>query len=269
MRSTMYILATAIVLGIAVLMLSSYSTANDKPRIKNIWEEYSVCDVDVLPNVVMEQIRERYPFEVKLAFPTYIPEGYRLIAMDFVVDGLDEPNGYVKLIYWNKGDCSVLYRTSEDALYALHGGFGYIIDLPMEKGPVPKGMNDRSVDNALAEYQNRKNAIRAPMQEVKLSNGYRAVGWEPFMGVGSMAMARCPELEGKTVTDVLIDYTDNVTCTYDDGAVAEGYIVYSGEDKQAGMVTYWHEEYNLGITVRGGLPLEELAKIAGSVEIQE
>ncbi|MCS6767517.1 MAG: hypothetical protein RMJ59_01265 [Candidatus Nitrosocaldus sp.] len=268
MKVTVYILATVIVLGIAVTVLSSYSAADDKPRTKNIWDEYSVCDVDALQDVVREQIRERYPFDVKLAFPTYIPEGYRLIAMDFVVDGPDTPNGYVKLIYWDKGDCSILYRTGEDALYALHGGFGYIIDLPREEH-VPKGMNDIAVGEALAEYQARKDSILAPMQEVRLSNGYRALGWEPFMGASGMAMTRCPESEGKTVKDVLIDDADNVTCTYDDGTVAEGYITYSGKDKQAGMVTYWHEEYNLGITVRGGLPLEELARIAGSVKVQE
>ncbi len=269
MNSTRYILATVIVLGIAVAMLSSYSTANDKPRIKNIWEEYSVCDVDVLPNVVRNMIKERYPFEVKLAFPTYIPEGYKPIAMDFIVDGPDTPNGWVKIIYWDKGDCRILYSTGEDALYALHGGFGYIIHLPDKQGPVPKGMNDEAVDKALAEYQQRKNSIRAPIQEVRLSNGYRAIGLEPFMGISGIGIARCPEFEGKTVKDTLIDDADNVTCTYDDGTVAEGYMVYTGEDKQAGMVTYWHEEYNLGITVRGGLPLEELAKIAGSVKIQE
>ncbi|MFN4336261.1 MAG: hypothetical protein ACK4FV_01590 [Candidatus Nitrosocaldus sp.] len=84
-----------------------------------------------------------------------------------------------------------------------------------------------------------------------------------------MGIARCPEFEDKMVNDVVIDDVDNVTCTYDDGTVAEGYMIYTGEDKQAGMVTYWHEEYNLGITARGGLPLEELAKIAGSVKIQE
>ncbi|MFN4336259.1 MAG: hypothetical protein ACK4FV_01580 [Candidatus Nitrosocaldus sp.] len=77
MNSTMYILATVVALSIVVAMLSSYSTADDKSRIKNIWEEYSECDVDVLPTVVKKMIKERYPFEVKLAFPTYIPEGYR------------------------------------------------------------------------------------------------------------------------------------------------------------------------------------------------
>ncbi|MFN4336260.1 MAG: hypothetical protein ACK4FV_01585 [Candidatus Nitrosocaldus sp.] len=61
--------------------------------------------------------------------------------------------------------------TGEDALYALHGGFGYIIHLPDKKGPVPKGMNDISVDEVLAEYQKRKNSIRAPLQEVKLAMG--------------------------------------------------------------------------------------------------
>lgn len=57
--------------------------------------------------------------------------------------------------------------------------------------------------------------------------------------------------------------------TYTMMILLQGYMVYTGEDKQAGMVTYWHEEYNLGIAVRGGLLLEELAKIAGSVKIQE
>ncbi|MEM4402721.1 MAG: hypothetical protein QXD90_00340 [Candidatus Nitrosocaldus sp.] len=75
------------------------------------------------------------------------------------------------------------------------------------------------------------------VQEVMLSHGYRAVGWEPFTRVSGMAMERCSEFEGKTVNNALIDYADNVTCTYDDGTVAEGYVVYTGEyAEQAGAV---------------------------------
>ncbi len=60
----------------------------------------------------------------------------------------------------------------------------FIAVLPDKPGPVEKGTNDSQVDKALADYESRKDDIRAPMQEVRLSNGYRAVGWEPFMGIG-------------------------------------------------------------------------------------
>lgn len=176
------------------------------------------------------------------------------------VDGPDTPDGWVKIIYWDKAVAeihSMALARMLSMLYMVDLDISYLHD---KKGPVPKGMNDEAVGGwmgeALAEYQERKNSIRAPMQEVRL-NGYRA-RWEPFMGISGMGIARCPGFEGKTVNDTLIDDADNVTCTYDDGTVAEGYMVYTGEDKQAGMITYWHE-YELGIAVIGGLPLEELA----------
>ncbi len=79
-------------------------------------------------------------------------------------------------------------------------------------------------------------------------------------------MIECPEFDDKRVVDTLVDSSDNVTCKYDDGSIYKGLITGTEEAPQAGMVTYLHEEYNLGIGVRGGLPLE-LAEIAGSVKV--
>ncbi len=66
--------------------------------------------------------------------------------------------------------------------------------------------------------------MRAPIQEVRLSNGYRAVGWEPFMGISGMAMIKCPEFEGREVIDTIVDINDYVTCMYDDGSIYKWFL---------------------------------------------
>ncbi len=271
--NNIYIIITSGIAALIVLTLSidnnTLIVAEDKPKSKNIWELYSECDIDVLPSVLKEQLKERYPFEVRLAYPTYIPEGYRLIAMDFIVDdNKEKPNGYVLLFYWNKGDCMEWMSTGSSDIVRV-GGFTYSIILPREKS-VPKGTNDAEIDNALQELREGKVKMVARPQVVTLSNGYRAFGWEPFMGIGGVAMVRCPEYESKSIKDTLVDDKDSVTCIYDDGSSTQGYIEYNTtEDRQAGLITYLHEEYNLRILIRGDMPLYELAKIAGSVKIEE
>ncbi len=65
--------------------------------------------MDAQLRIVRDVLKDRYPFKVDLAFPTYIPEGYKPITVDWVIDGPDQPNGYVKIIYWDKGSCHDLY----------------------------------------------------------------------------------------------------------------------------------------------------------------
>ncbi len=271
--NNIYIITSSIIAALLVAMISINENtpivAEPKPKSRNIWEVYSECDIDVLPSVLKEQLKERYPFEVRLAYPTYIPEGYRLIAMDFIVDdNREEPNGYVTLFYWDKGDCMEWRSTGSGDIVRV-GGFTYSIILPREKS-APKGTNDAEIDNALQEIKEGKVQMIAQPQVVTLSNGYRAFGWEPFMGIGGKAMVRCPEYEEKSIKDTLVDDKDNVTCIYDDGSSAQGYIEYNTrEGRQAGLITYLHEEYNLHILIRGDMPLHELAKIAGSVKIED
>lgn len=74
------------------------------------------------------------------------------------------------------------------------------------------------------------------------------------MGIGGMAIIECPGFDDKKVVDTLVDSSDNVTCKYDDGSIYKGLITGTEEVPQAGMVTYLHEGYNLG--VREGLSLE-------------
>jgi hypothetical protein len=43
----------------------------------------------------------------------------------------------------------------------------------------------------------------------------------------------------------------------------------TSKDRQAGLIAYLHEEYNLRIVIRGDMPLYELTKIAGSVKTED
>ncbi|MEM0496156.1 MAG: hypothetical protein QW181_04670 [Candidatus Nitrosocaldus sp.] len=96
----MILVGVALAVTIASLSTNIHPLTNAKSikgiiaKGDNIWNYYTTCDVDIQMNeIIPTALDARYPFNVRLAFPTYIPEGYKLVSVDWIINGPNTPNG--------------------------------------------------------------------------------------------------------------------------------------------------------------------------------
>ncbi len=186
-------------------------------------QDYPECAMDAFTKA-----QEKMP--VKIRTPTYLPDGYKLVAVD-IVSG---EGGWVSLYYWNKDSCP---STDLNDLIVNEG----LINVGLYLSDGHRYENgEKFVDDMLRYFENEGSI--ADIQVITLSNGYKGIGFEPFIGVNKV-----------------------IDIKYINGTEVEE-VVESKPLPMPGIVQFIHEEDNVMYIVLANLPLDELKKIAESIQ---
>lgn len=223
----MKVLVLIILVVILISSITIYTTQNrtleaiDPTTVQN----YPECAPDAFVKA-----QEKMP--VKIRTPSYLPnENYKLIAVD-IVSG---EGGWVTLYYWDKDECPT---QDLNDLVTNEGLVRIELYLPTPDNKFDSG--EKFMNYMLEAYRNDKDTI-ADVQAITLSNGYKGIGWEPFIGVN------------KTINVKYVNGTE----------VEE--VEESKPLQMPGSIKFIYEEDKIEYTVSANLPLDELIKIAESI----